>query len=333
MIDERERQWPEPTPEALLAALRQAGWLLEQETATALTRAGFEVTQSWPYQDPDAPDKSREMDVVATKRVHLNAELNFSVIAHVVVECKESAMPYALIGRTTPVGPFAYERKETQFLFDRIEYDERPSAQGLTHEYVGPSQYLELHHLTANPWARDFEATLLVRLDKKGKDDWSASNDGLMQQAMVPVAKVIDTLRTERATKNDTRANRIDATDGGRHHAQIALYFPLIVTSAPLFRVDATQEPPQVSKSPWVPLRRTFNSATLKGEYRATVVNADALDDYIESQILGFANAVGSVAKANPQRFLRYKDHSWAKDAPPTAQVPTTPGRATSDTR
>lgn len=234
---------PEPTPGALLAALRQAGWLLEQETASALTRAGFDVTQSWPYQDPEFPDKSREMDVVATKRVHLNAEFNFSVIAHVVAGCKESAMPYALIGRTTPVGVFAYERKETQFVFDRIEYDERPSPQGLIHKYVGPSQYLELHHLTANPWSRDFEATLLVRLDKTGKDDWSASNDGLMQQAMVPVVKVIDTLRTKRAIKNDIRASRIDAADGGRHHAQIALYFPLIVTSAPLFRVDATQEP------------------------------------------------------------------------------------------
>lgn len=296
-----------------MQAMRQAGWLLEQETATILDRAGFEVTQSWPFPDADLPSNSREMDVIGMKRVHLNAKLNFSVWANVVVECKESSLPYALLGRTISPDRFAYARQEVQMIVDKIEYSEQPSPQGLVKKYVGGPQYNDLHHLTANPWAHDFEATLLVRLDKSGSK-WSASNDGLMQDAMVPMAKAILHMRSGQDKANRARSDHLGSADGTRFHARVVLYFPLVVTSAPLYRIDASQEPPQIALAPFVPLRRRFDSTSLKGEFRTTVINAGALQDYVEHQVLGFANAVGKAALERPERFITSKDHGWPGD-------------------
>ncbi|GAA2749452.1 hypothetical protein [Amnibacterium kyonggiense] len=311
MSDERARRWPEPSPEELLKALRRAGWLLEQETATALDAAGFQVTQSWAYQDPDE-GKSRELDVVGYKELFRDADANLRVSAQVIIECKESDMPYALIGRTTAPSAVPAERNDILAPAERVTYSNEVTPEGRRILYVSAAEYLRLHTLTANPWARDFEATQLVRLNKS-KENWSASNDGIMQDVMAPLSKVLSILRGEQEAANGQWFMNKSARYSERYPAHLILYFPLVVTSAPLFKVDATNAPAQVTTAPWVTLRRRFNSASLKGTYRATVVNADGLEDYLESQVLGFANAVAEEVAAKPARFVTDRDLSWSR--------------------
>lgn len=313
VAEERERRWPEPTPDELLKVLRAAGWLLEQEAALALERADFEVTQSWAFEDVDDPTKSREIDVAAFREVFRDDAMGLTVTVNVLIECKDSTMPWALVGRTKPPAPIPIERKDVQYVFDRIEYDEHPSSQGMQHKYVGATQYLGLHTLTANPWARGFEATVLTRLNKK-KDtsNWETANASLMWEVMFPMAKAMTTLGSEVETFNaGTRGVNNPALNTQTTRGRVALYFPLVVTSAPLYRVDYTSGMPEVSTAPWVPLRRRIDNRTLKGEFHAVVVNAEALQDFITNQIGGFATAVADLARDDPTRFLRQIDRAW----------------------
>ena len=62
-----------PSPEAIVAALKKSGYLMEQEVATQLENLGFNVWTNWAFEDSDE-GKSREMDIRAIKRVAHNEE-------------------------------------------------------------------------------------------------------------------------------------------------------------------------------------------------------------------------------------------------------------------
>lgn len=315
MAADRERHWPEPEPDELLTALRSAGWLLEQEAATALSEAGFDVTPSWAYQDPDMPEKSREVDVVGIKQVLHDEDSGLTVTAYVLIECKESTMPYALVGRTVTPSDSPIERVEVQYHFMAVEVEREPTPRGLMSRQVGTTEYLGLHELTANPWARDFEATLLIRLNKKAKT-WEAENDGLMQDVMLPMAKAVSAMRA--AVSNYNVNGLVEGNGHSRsERGEVALYFPMLVTTAPLSRVDAGGAEVTTASAPWVTLKRRFASRTVQGEFRATVVNHKALGIFLQNEVLRFSDAVATVVLENPARLLNAIDHSWRRDGSP----------------
>jgi hypothetical protein len=71
--------------------LKEQGFPLEMQTATAFRRAGFEVTQANLFKDLDT-GKSREIDVFAEHRDYVGV----TQIAF-VVECKSSKKPWLLL--------------------------------------------------------------------------------------------------------------------------------------------------------------------------------------------------------------------------------------------
>lgn len=77
-----------PTSAEIVAALREAGWLLEQDTAKTLERNGFHVTRGKAFPDPDDSTVSREIDVHAYSQVYRSEELTFSIGARILAECK-----------------------------------------------------------------------------------------------------------------------------------------------------------------------------------------------------------------------------------------------------
>lgn len=88
----------EPTSDQIIDALRSAGWLLEQETDSALLKRDYVTSVGAAFPDPDEPSKSREIDVMAYKRLHTDGDLRMSVSIRCLVECKQSSHPYILIG-------------------------------------------------------------------------------------------------------------------------------------------------------------------------------------------------------------------------------------------
>jgi len=96
--ERRPERGTRPTSAEVVAALRDAGWLLEQDTAQTLERNGFHVTPGKAFPDPDDPRVSREIDVHAYRQLYRSDELSFSIGTRVMAECKQSSIPYIVVG-------------------------------------------------------------------------------------------------------------------------------------------------------------------------------------------------------------------------------------------
>jgi hypothetical protein len=78
----------------------------------------------------------------------------------------------------------------------------------------------------------------------------------------------------------------------------------VVVTSAPLFKVDVSQSPYQPEKAGWVPMVREISSGTLNGRYVADAIHAAALDLYLDEHIQSFAAEVQRIATENAELFI-----------------------------
>jgi hypothetical protein len=85
---------PPPPEEGILRWLEARGHLLEMEVARELSRAGWSVSQSEPYQDPQT-GKARETDINARLQKQLGEQV---VCLELVIECKSSkTRPWLLL--------------------------------------------------------------------------------------------------------------------------------------------------------------------------------------------------------------------------------------------
>ena len=86
-----------PESEDIVRALGNSGYLMEQEVATQLEARDFHVFTNQAYEDIEE-GKSREIDVVARKRVAHSEKSKLSAWVEIVVECKNSTNPFVFIG-------------------------------------------------------------------------------------------------------------------------------------------------------------------------------------------------------------------------------------------
>ena len=70
------------------------------------------------------------------------------------------------------------------------------------------------------------------------------------------------------------------------------MFFPVVITSGPVFTADASGNDVRVTKTGWAPLRRNFRAADLSGEFRRDVVefrldvvSFPSLDEYLDVRI------------------------------------------------
>lgn len=90
-----------PTPEQVLAALDQSGHLLEQQVATELADLGYSVQTNRALTHVDE-GKSRELDVYAFKSLMVEEARRLRVAMYLLVECKNTAAPFAFLTRPVP---------------------------------------------------------------------------------------------------------------------------------------------------------------------------------------------------------------------------------------
>jgi hypothetical protein len=93
-------QWP--NEQELLEAVRGAGWLLEHHALRVLADAGANPVAGWAFEDPDEPNKSRELDVWAFKLLYHDNTTQVAVNVRFLVECKQSSQPYVGVGHDLP---------------------------------------------------------------------------------------------------------------------------------------------------------------------------------------------------------------------------------------
>lgn len=168
-----------PTSAEIILALRDAGWLLEQDTARALEDGGFHVMRGKAFPDPDDKSISREIDVHGYRQLFRSDELSFSVGARMLVECKQSSMPYVVIGGPASDYELKRDRKEQHFRFPSIETGRTELGGGRARIHkTRACEYLGLDKLPGNPWEGGFLGTQMTRLDRK--KTWLADNRGIL---------------------------------------------------------------------------------------------------------------------------------------------------------
>ena len=66
-----------PSPADVITALKQSGYLMEQQVATQLEALDLHVWTNWAFEDIDE-GKSRELDIRAIKQLARNEEKKIS---------------------------------------------------------------------------------------------------------------------------------------------------------------------------------------------------------------------------------------------------------------
>lgn len=298
-----------PTSEEIESAIRDAGWLLEQDTESALKRRGFNTVAGFAFPDPDDETSSREVDVSGYLPLFQDKDLRMSVGVRVLAECKQSSMPYVLIGRRPDEDEAQRERGEQQFRFDTVEVGQTVMGDNRRLlQQVPIRRYLGIEELPGNPWTYDFLATQMTRMSRRKV--WEADNAGIFTGLTFPLAKALSHLRSQ---DNVGRRN-VDHDPARGEWASATFYYPIVVTSGPLFRADASEPgKPTIEPVGWASMIREIRTRKVKGRFTIDVVNYEHLDEFIETRILQFAEAVRGIAESDPARFVTHKDHEWGR--------------------
>lgn len=294
---------PLPTNQEVVEALRSAGWLLEQEVEGILRDAGYHTVMGDAFPDPDDATVSREIDVTGYRQVHRSDDLGLSVGVRVIAECKQSTMPYVLIGNRER-NPVPRERMEQQLRFDTVEVG-RTALNGNSYSIltVDAREYLGIRNLPENPWDHDLVATQMTRLERK--QTWLADNRGIFTSLVYPLAKALTFYRGR-----NPRGSYTDHVPG-RDWAHAVFYYPIVVTSAPIYLVDAGLRPLEPKVVPWATMSRRIDAKNVSGQFNVDVVSESSIPVYLTTRVAIFMDAVGKIADAAPSRFITNKDHSY----------------------
>jgi hypothetical protein len=100
---------------------------MEQEVATQLEAVGYHVNTNRAYEDSDE-GKSREIDVLATKRIAYNEKEKLAAFVEIIAECKNSANPFVFVGR--PKNQTDNQRAPLEYAFPIAKYESRKDLGG-----------------------------------------------------------------------------------------------------------------------------------------------------------------------------------------------------------
>lgn len=267
------------------------------------------------FPDPDDPTASRELDVMAARDLHISEKFNFVLRAYVLAECKQSRNPYVLIGKSHAqrrTGPPLFEH---HFRFPSVIYKKEPIGPDQTRSRAASIvDYLGLADLPGSPYADTFTASQMTRLDRD-KQGFTAVNSGIFTSLVYPLAKAV----TYQRKTLSNGFNSIQHTLTGPR-VSIHLYFPVVVTSAPLYTVNVDEEGYVPCQVPWAAMRRQIRSKTIDGSFRIEVVNQDHLDEWLTTRVRTFTDALAEMAEKDPARFVTPEDLTFT----PTERASTT---------
>jgi hypothetical protein len=305
-------QYPVPSEDELIEAVDQAGWLLEQQAARILADQGFNPRPSWAFRDPDEPTKSRELGVWSNRLYLSDADTKVFIGANVLVECKQSEQPYCAIGQELPEWrragnpaehtlPVRFVPRIFDFEANLLEYDRLWDVFGF--------RALGLRHGQS-----DFRATQLTRLDLH-KQKWSASNAGIFDSLVYPLAKAV---RADQVSRRPVQETWPLPGEQGTVRTEFIGYrvrFPVVLVSCPLYVIDATNAQPAVTGSEWVRVQRHLESQSLTGVFEFDVVTRDTFVEYIKTVVHGFMADLTATVRQDP---LRYTGETWVPPGVPT---------------
>lgn len=267
-----------PSEAQMLGALQNSGYLFEQLVASTLEGLGFHVETNSAFLDREM-EKSREIDARAIKVLHTDEKTHVQVIVELLVECKDMQAPLVFITRNKNRRELDHP-KPSEYLFPKSEYELRTSA----NSYIPQHGFMHFDLRGRHYYYRERrKATQFAKIVRKGSE-WVANHDGIYDSLVLPMAKALE------ARKSAVK----DMVKGGI----VWLFFPVVVTSGPLFELQAGDPSALPESRRRVSFIRELASDVVKGHYLTDFVVFDALREFVEQDILSFGEAVVDVAKA-----------------------------------
>ena len=239
-----------PSHKDVIAALRQSGYLMEQQVATQLENLGLHVWTNWAFEDVDE-GKSREIDVRAIRRVSYNEEDRTAAFVEIICECKNNSNPIVFIGRPKSD-------------VDRLRAPEELLLPGKSNETFFRFNFDKVHY----SFVSQMKAVQFCRLERKGKR-WYANHGGLYDSIFYPIAKAVTVQKESILKSQDYRNRRL-----------VWLFVPIVVTSGDIYFVDSTAEEPVLVERNYVNFRRDIQSETLKGTFAIDFIRQNALEQF-----------------------------------------------------
>lgn len=256
-----------PTELEIMEALRQSGYLLEQDVANLFESLGYHVQPNRAFKDPEE-GKSREIDVWAIHRKHHSPDAKNSFFVEFICECKNSQFPLVFFGR--PLNQHDRERAPSEVILPFNEIDvTRQLADGRLVKALESAFHFfgldKVHHY----FRRGHKATQFCRIDRAGSG-WSAQHGTVYDGIVQPVAKAVVARASEIRSFN-TR--------------NVWLLFPVVVTSAPIYFVDTAGAEPVLSEAPYVTLLRDLRTPWANGEFLVDFVPRSRLPEYLAQAV------------------------------------------------
>lgn len=255
----------QPDPDQIVQALDQTGFLLEQRVYQLFENNGLEAQINVPFSDPDT-GKSREIDVVGSEGNFAKSTERIAdpwVWREIIAECKNTTNPFVVVGRRT--------NDTSNHCKNWYSPGFDPLKLGWRGVY-GTANVLGFQGLKSGPFQDGFKGNQLVRLNRhSGK--WKADNQGVFDSIFYPLVKATT------AHMADDNEEPDDETP------TFSFFFPILVTSGAVYRVEVGTESPSVERVGWVPLVRAFKENKLSGEFLIEVVELAHLESYIRTRV------------------------------------------------
>ena len=251
----------------------------------------FEVIVNAAFEDNDT-GKSREIDVRAEYGRYIEPKNGIRSYAsgNALVECKNTKNPYVVIGSSVnppmlPVDSYLHPR------FDPLQLFPGKSGRLRTSTF----QRLRWNSLEGSFTEREFLGTQLVRMNMRN-GAWLADNNGVFDSVLYPLAKASKADREELYRIEDPADVNLDGPE-------FYFYYPMLVTSGPVYAVDVGVLNPTAQRVPWARIIRQFEDRNLRGTHFMDVVEYAELRPYIQKRILRYIEAVARTMSNSSQPF------------------------------
>lgn len=285
-----------PNSEEIIDALKKSGYLMEQEVASQLEALDFHVFPNQAYEDLEE-GKSREIDIVARKRVAHSEESKLSAFIEILAECKNSTNPFVFVRRPKNQADNSHVPQELVFPLERYEAQEEQGTVGRRIRYKSPFFHLgfkELHY----DYARDMKAVQFCRIFRKGKN-WQANHGGLYDSIFYPMAKAV----------TSSKQIRLDFNRSGDWR-NFWFIFPMVVVSGDIYYVDSTTSHPVPVSSGHVTFKRQIQSEKLNGIFAVDFVRQNQIEAFVSDCLNPLASKAADLV-LNHADFVLKRNIPW----------------------
>lgn len=270
-----------PNSEEIIDALRKSGYLMEQEVASQLEAFDFHVFPNQAFEDIEE-GKSREIDVVARKRVAHSEESKLSAFVEIVAECKNNTNPFIFIGRPKNQTDNLRAPQEYVFPLESYEAQEEPGTIRRRTSYKSPFFHLGFDKVHYD-YAKDMKAVQFCRIYRKGKE-WQANHGGLYDSIFYPIAKAVTSSKQEQVDFNRS-------SDWGCFW----FIFPMVIVSGDIYYVDSTIPNPVPESRGHVNFKRQIQSEKLNGVFAVDFVRQDQIGAFVSDCLNPLASKVADL--------------------------------------